>query len=160
MKFHNVDRAEYLFKQMKKVDSSIYGIMMNGYKMNNQPFECLAIFEEAKKKKIPLDIHMALALVGACAQIGMRSNSRKVLSQISHLQNNFQLQNALIDMLVRNVHSFFSSYFRSSQGKSSDIQQAEKIFRSISQPNLITYTAMSNKKRISFSSVNHLLIFS
>ncbi|CAF1510566.1 unnamed protein product [Adineta ricciae] len=37
MKFHNVERAEYLFKQMKKIDSSIYGIMMNGYKMNDQP---------------------------------------------------------------------------------------------------------------------------
>ena len=30
------------------------------------------------------------------------------------------------------------------QGKSSDIDQAKQIFRSISQPDVITYTSMSN----------------
>ncbi|CAF1006799.1 unnamed protein product [Adineta ricciae] len=128
MKFGQVEDAELFFRQIQIFDSFFCGIMMNGYKINHQPFECLSMFEEAKQKNIQINLIMALALVGACAQIGMQQTSRRILHQISHLQNNLQLRNALIDML----------------GKSSDIQQAEKIFQSITQPDLFTYTSMIN----------------
>ena len=47
-----------------------------------------------------------------------------------------------------------------SKGKSSDIQQAEKIFRSITQPDIFTYTAMSNNEIIDFilSLMSHLVV--
>ncbi|UJR34285.1 hypothetical protein I4U23_021689 [Adineta vaga] len=82
MKFGQVEDAEDFFRQVKTFDSTIYGTIMNGYKINNQPFECLSIFEEVKKKNVEINIPIALALIGACA----------------HLQNNLRLKSSLIDI--------------------------------------------------------------
>ena len=56
MKFGQVEDAELFFRQIQIFDSFFYGIMMNGYKINHQPFECLSMFDEAKQKNIQTNI--------------------------------------------------------------------------------------------------------
>ena len=107
------------------------------------------LFEEMKTKKLTVDEPIALALVGACSQIGMRSISEKIVRQMSHLHHDLQLNNSLIDMWVRGESSFCSllispiqPFISSSQGKSGDIDRAQEIYQSISQPDLFTYSTM------------------
>ncbi|UJR34288.1 hypothetical protein I4U23_021692 [Adineta vaga] len=120
MKFGQVEDAEDFFRQVKTFDSTIYGIIMNGYKINNQPFECLSIFEEVKKKNVEINIPMALALIGACGQLGMRSTSKKIIQYISHLQNNHSVKVTWIDMWPE---LFINAYARNGMG-----YEAIKIF--------------------------------
>ncbi|CAF4383503.1 unnamed protein product, partial [Rotaria sordida] len=41
MKFGDVQSAEKLFRMIKKKDIVLYGAMMNGYNINNEPLKCL-----------------------------------------------------------------------------------------------------------------------
>jgi pentatricopeptide repeat protein len=100
MKFGEIENAEHLFSQMKKRTVYTYTIMLNGYKINNQPHQCLALFEQMKQQKMIMDSPIALALVGACSQIGMRSRSENIVRHISHIQDNLHLNTSLIDMWV------------------------------------------------------------
>jgi pentatricopeptide repeat protein len=115
MKFHQVENAELIFKEMNKFTLYTYGIMINGYKINNQPDKCLTLFEQMKKKNIIINEPIALALVGACSQIGIRSISENISHNISHFQHDIQLKTSLIDMWVCIIVSFtliFSLFFR------------------------------------------------
>jgi pentatricopeptide repeat protein len=113
MRFNQVENAEYYIKQIKKFDVYTYGILINGYKINHQPKKCLALFEEMKKKNMKINEAIALSLVGACSQIGIRSISENIVQQISHFQNDLKLKSCLIDMWV-SIHHFVSNcFFRS-----------------------------------------------
>ena len=100
MKFGQIEDGERLFKQMKQPSLYTYGIMFNGYNINDEPQKCLSLFEKIKEKNMPINIPIALSLVGACAQISIRSVSHGIVHQIAHLQNDLQLKNSLIDMWV------------------------------------------------------------
>jgi pentatricopeptide repeat protein len=104
MRFNQVENAEYYIKQIKKFDVYTYGILINGYKINHQPKKCLALFEEMKKKNMKINEAIALSLVGACSQIGIRSISENIIQQISHLQHDPKLKNCLIDIWVSTHH--------------------------------------------------------
>jgi pentatricopeptide repeat protein len=101
MKFGDVKSAEDLFREMTTKDIFTYGVMIDGYNQNNQPFKSLKLFEEMKQQRIiPNEIIFNL-LVGACAQLGMRSRCQSIVDQIpSNFRNNRYLQNSLIDMWV------------------------------------------------------------
>ncbi|CAF3356567.1 unnamed protein product [Rotaria socialis] len=128
MKFDEIEIAKYLFSQIKQHSSYTYGVMINGYKINQEPQKCLSLFEQMKKENITIDESISLSLIGACSQIGIRSICQNIVRQIPLSQSNIYLNTALIDMW----------------GKSGDINQAKQIFQSISQPGLVTYTSMMN----------------
>ena len=100
MRFGQIEDGEQLFEQMKHPSSHTYAIMLSGYNINEEPQKCLSFFEEMKKTNVPLSIPIALSLVGACAQIGLRSVSQGIGCQIGHLQDDLRLKTSLIDMWV------------------------------------------------------------
>jgi pentatricopeptide repeat protein len=100
MKFGQVEDAERLFKQRKKCDLYTYGIIMNGYNINDEPHKCLSLLPEINQQKLIINEPIALSLIGACSEIGIRSTSQKIVQHISHLQNDIHVKNALIDMWV------------------------------------------------------------
>ncbi|CAF5051592.1 unnamed protein product, partial [Rotaria sp. Silwood1] len=128
MKFNEIGIAESLFSKMKKRTLYTYGVMINGYNINEEPQKCLLLFEQMKKENLTINEPISISLIGACSQIGIRSISENIVNQISHLSSNSYLNNSLIDMW----------------GKSSDINQARKIFQSIIQPDIIAYNSMIN----------------
>ncbi|CAF1488053.1 unnamed protein product [Adineta steineri] len=128
MNFGQVEKAESFFKQIKNPTLYTYGVLMNGYKNNDQPEKCLILFEEMKKQNIIIDEPIALALIGACSQIGIQSISQNIVQQISHLKLNLRLKTSLINMW----------------SKSGDIHRAKEIFQSIHQGDTLVYGSMIN----------------
>jgi pentatricopeptide repeat protein len=101
MKFGDVKQAELLFSQMEKRGPSSYGVMMNGYNINNEPLKCLKLFEDVKRQKIKLDERVYISLVGAYSRMGMISMCREAVKQIStEAMNSSTVQHSLIDMWV------------------------------------------------------------
>jgi pentatricopeptide repeat protein len=101
MKIGDVQEAERLFSQLKKRDASSYGVMMNGYNINNEVQKCLKLFEEAKRQKIKIDERIYVLLIGAYSRIGMISMCQEFVRQIStEILNSSRVQNSLIDMWV------------------------------------------------------------
>lgn len=101
MKFGEIEIAEDLFSKINKPNTYTYGIMMNGYNINEEPHKCLKIFQQLQQKHIELNEAICISLIGAASQIGMRSVCQSIIPHISnYLQNNIQLNNSLIDMWV------------------------------------------------------------
>jgi pentatricopeptide repeat protein len=101
MKFGQVEDAEVLFEKLEKKSMITYGVMMNGYKFNDQPQKCLTLFRQIKNENITPDYLVYLSLIGACSQIGLLSICRNIVDQIPiDLQNNMRLKTSLIDMWV------------------------------------------------------------
>lgn len=100
MNFGQTENAEFLFKKIKTPTLYTYGILMNGYKINDQSDKCLTLFEQMKKQNIKINEPIALALIGACSQIGIHSISQNIAQEISHLQLSLRLKTSLINMWV------------------------------------------------------------
>lgn len=99
--FGQVDQAEQLFGQMTNGDTSTYGVMMDGYNMNDAPHKSLIMFEEMKKKCVPLNEVIFLLLIKAASQISMAPISRTISDQIpSEYQRTLRVMNAIIHMWV------------------------------------------------------------
>ena len=101
MRFGQVSDAEYLFVRMKRRTIYIYGVMMNGYNINDKPDECLKLFERMTKENLTPNAAISFALIDTCSQIGLRSICANTLGRIPlHLQGHPRMNNALIDMWV------------------------------------------------------------
>ncbi|CAF4028849.1 unnamed protein product [Rotaria sordida] len=112
---------------MKKKDVIAYGAMMNGCNINNQPLKCLQLLEEIKQQNFILDEFSSSILINACARLSVLSKCQLVVDQIpSHLYKNQRILNSLIYMWA------------------GSIENAQKIFQSIDNPDDITYNAMIN----------------
>ncbi|CAF1229480.1 unnamed protein product [Rotaria magnacalcarata] len=129
MRFNDIQRAEHLFELIEKKDIFTYGIMMNGYNINDEPIQSVKIFERMKKDNIIPDEIAYTILISACSQIGMSSMCQLIIDQIPlYLKNKPYIYSSLIDMW----------------GKVGSIKNAEQIFQSISNPDVIANTAMIN----------------
>ncbi|CAF4988257.1 unnamed protein product, partial [Rotaria sp. Silwood1] len=127
MKFGDVENAENLFQMMKKKDIIAYGAMMNGCNINNQPFKCLQLLEKIKQQNFIIDEFSSSILINACARLSMLSKCQLVVDQIpSYLYKNQHILNSLIYMW----------------GKAGSIEDAQKIFQSIDNPDDITYNSL------------------
>lgn len=101
MKFGQVKDAEDLFSSTKKRSIEIYGAMMNGFNINEQPNKCLMLFEQVERKEFFLNEAICLALINAASQIGMRSICQKFAELIpNEFQKNLHVETALLDMWV------------------------------------------------------------
>lgn len=105
MQFAEVETAERFAKLIKTPRRHLYGAMISGYKANEQPHKCLTLFDEMKKNGIAVNEPLAQSMVGACAQIGMRTISQAIVQQINHVNHDLQLRSALIDMWVRTTQT-------------------------------------------------------
>lgn len=102
MKFGDVTNAERLFSRTREATLVTYGVMINGYKINHQPRKSLQILDEINRRKMVLKEVESVALVNACAQIGLMSTCQRILKYIPpHLHQNVRVASSLIDMWVR-----------------------------------------------------------
>ncbi|CAF1270060.1 unnamed protein product [Adineta steineri] len=142
MKFGDVKKAEILFKTFEEKDIITYSTMMKGYNINNEPLKSLKLFEEIKKNHIKIDEIISVILIDTCAKIGIRSICESIVNQFpSYLYNNQYICNALINMW----------------GKAGLVKNAQQIFESVNQPDVITYNAMINaygKNRMGLEAVD------
>lgn len=112
MQFGRIEKAEEIFSKMKQRNSYTYGVMIKGYNLNEKPHQSLALLDRMKREKILVNEAIAMLLIGACSQIGIRSICQNIVHQISHLPENLQVKTALIDMWVGHlqlVRSLFQS---------------------------------------------------
>jgi pentatricopeptide repeat protein len=104
MKFGEVEEATRLFSRINKCNMNIYGIMLNGYNLNDEPTRSLKLFERLEKEqKLIIDEPIAVALVVACSQIAVLPVCERIVKSLpAHLaNNNRRVRNVLIDMWVR-----------------------------------------------------------
>ncbi|CAF4768914.1 unnamed protein product, partial [Rotaria magnacalcarata] len=127
MKFGDVESAERIFRSMKAKDIITYGAMVKGY-VGNEMFEkALDLFEQ---------IHLSLTnfnlstFFNACALLNnnraMKTGKELLAKMPENYRNNNITSNSAIDMLM----------------KFGDVENAERIFRSIKTKDIITYNAM------------------
>ncbi|CAF1495639.1 unnamed protein product, partial [Rotaria sordida] len=129
MKFDDVQSAEKLFRMIEKKNIVTFGAMMNGYNINNEPLKCLQLLEDIKQHGFILNECVSIILINACARLGMISKCQLIIDQVpSYLYNNQQIRNSLIHMW----------------GKAGSVENAQKIFQSIDNPDVVTYNAMIN----------------
>jgi pentatricopeptide repeat protein len=108
----DVDYAERLFSQMQQPTTYTYGLMMNGYNFNDQPRQCLKVFDKLQEQGIAINEAIACSLIGTCSQIGILSICRYTVNRIPlDIRNRSQLKNALMDMWVCKQALFQCSMF-------------------------------------------------
>jgi pentatricopeptide repeat protein len=96
IKVGDVKNAEDLFELITKKDNVTYGVIINGYSLDNEPQKSFELFEEMKQQCIVANEVIFTSLISACTQIGMRSRCQSIIDQIPlHLQNDRHLQNAI-----------------------------------------------------------------
>ena len=99
----HLSNAEQLFMTMKP-DVVDYGQMMKFYNNQNMPMKTINLYEKMKNEGIQGDSVTFILLVDACAQIGIKSRCRSIVSQIPpKFLTNLKLQSALIHMWVGHV---------------------------------------------------------
>jgi pentatricopeptide repeat protein len=129
MKFGEVQQAERLFSQIKKRDSASYGVMINGYNINGTPEKALDLFDQASSM---LDAKMYTILYSTCATLSNDraiTHGRRLLDKMpTTLNNNLFVMGSAIHMLM----------------KFGDVQQAERLFSQIRQPNAASFGVMMN----------------
>ncbi|CAF4324222.1 unnamed protein product, partial [Rotaria magnacalcarata] len=127
MKFGDVESAERIFRSIKTKDNITYGAMVKGY-VGNEMFEkALDLFEQ-----IPLGLTNVTYTVvfNACAKLcndrAMKIGKELLAKMPENYRNHNITSTSAIDMLM----------------KFGDVENAERIFRSIKTKNIITYGAM------------------
>ncbi|CAF1155485.1 unnamed protein product [Rotaria sp. Silwood1] len=127
MTFGDIESGEKLFRTIRNKNLVTYTVIMNGYNINNKPLKCLQLLEEIKQQNFILDEFVLSILINACARLSMLSKCQSIVDQIpSHLWKNQRILNSLIYMW----------------GKAGSIENAQKIFLSIDNPDVITYNSM------------------
>ena len=148
IRFGDIERAEHLFQSLKDKDIVTYASMMKIYNLTKQPLKTLQLFQSIKQLNLVPDTTIFTSCINACSQLGLLKVCESLVAQIpSHLQTDFTILNALIDMWA----SLYGCTFpRGSfvfpypfQGKCGSVEKAQEIFQSIDNPTIVTYNSMS-----------------
>ncbi|CAF1159522.1 unnamed protein product [Adineta steineri] len=127
MKFGDVQRAEDLFKIIKKKDIITYGAMMKGYVENSMSDKALDLFEQIS---LNLDSVIYTIIFNACAQLHNDRAIKIGKKLLDEMPNNYEkdnnINNSAIDMLM----------------KFGDVKSAENLFEAMKRKDIITYGAM------------------
>ena len=116
IKCDQLQQAELLFSQLKR-DIVCYGSMMQLYNQHNEPRNTLSLFEQMKLERIEPNAIIVVVLLNACTQLGDLITCESIVAQVPKaFLSNLWIQNALIDMWVRNERSEFigGEHFRTS----------------------------------------------
>ncbi|CAF0865251.1 unnamed protein product [Adineta ricciae] len=129
VKCRDLNYAENLFNRLSKKTSSMYKVMINAYLKENDSFKILNLFSDMKLNHIEIDHIIWTSIVSGVAHIGDSELSQSIAAQIP--------ESCLIDGQIHNtlIHMW---------GKSGCVEQAEEIFKKLSQPSTIGYAAMIN----------------
>jgi pentatricopeptide repeat protein len=101
MKCGDVEYAESLFMKSTNKVLSMYGVMMNGFNKDNNPFKVLHLFSQMKKDGFEGDIVIYLRVIKSLSQIGDYSIGQSFVKQLPDcFRVNNHIENALIDMWV------------------------------------------------------------
>lgn len=131
IKFGELDRAKELCSNLDDSNVNKISTTIKVLTINEQPIEALKLVQRILDGKSPLDISTSISLINACATIGFISICERVLRRIpSEFHRNPSVLSSLIDMW----------------GKVGRIDQAENIFRSIPEPNIVMFNSMSKQK--------------
>ncbi|CAF1987753.1 unnamed protein product [Rotaria magnacalcarata] len=129
MKFGDIRLAESLFQSIKKKDVYTFGVLMNGYNMNDLSMKCFQILEEMIGENVSPNEIIWSVVIGACSQVRMLSRSQHTIDQIpSEILNKKSIQNSLIRMW----------------GKCGSTEKAQNLFESVVDRDAMTYNAMIN----------------
>jgi pentatricopeptide repeat protein len=101
MKCEDVEYAESLFMKSTNKVLSMYGVMMNGFNKDNNPFKSLHLFSQMKKDGFEGDVIIYLRVIKSLSQIGDYSICQSFVKQLPDcFRVNNHIENALIDMWV------------------------------------------------------------
>jgi pentatricopeptide repeat protein len=129
MKFGEVQEAEHLFSLLEKRDASSYGVMMNGYNINDLPEKALDLFEHASSM---LNANLYTIMYSACAALSDDSAitfGKQLLDKMPKLLNdNPIVMGSAIHMLM----------------KFGEVKQAEYVFSRMKKRDAASYAVMMN----------------
>jgi pentatricopeptide repeat protein len=129
MKFGEVAEAERLFSLIKKPDAGSYGVMMNGYNLNGLPEKALDLFDQVSSM---LNAKLYTVMYSTCATL---SNDRAIRlgKQLLHkMPKTFSDESIVMGSAIHMLMKF------------GDVQEAERHFYQIKQPNAASYAVMMN----------------
>lgn len=143
VKCHDIESAEALFSQLKR-DVVAFGLLMKMYNSRNQMENTFALFKQMKSEKVLPNNQIYVLLINACARLGDLSVCESIIDKIPQQSfDDLWILNSLIDMW----------------GKVGCPENAQLIFDKLSNPDAISFSAMSkyvhrikNKYRNRFSS--------
>lgn len=99
--FGQFERAETIFRRIKRPTTSIYATLMTGYKIQNKPSRCLQIFDQMQRTNTSIDDGIAFLLINACSMIGLQSTCCRVVEKIPKIfLDDPRMKNCLMDMWV------------------------------------------------------------
>ncbi|CAF4293710.1 unnamed protein product, partial [Adineta steineri] len=127
IKCGDIKQAESLFDKTTNKTIEMYGAIMNGFNLENNPIKTLNLFKKMKVDNVQGNIAIFRCVMKALSQTGDYELSQSIIKQVpnSFFVNN-QIQYALIDMW----------------GKSGHVDLAKEIFEKLPQPNQVEYTNM------------------
>ncbi|CAF0973415.1 unnamed protein product [Rotaria sordida] len=127
MKFGDIQSAQKLFQSIQKKDIVTYGAIMKGYVRNQMPEKALDLFEQ-----IELDLNNVVYTIvfAACAELANDRAMKIGKKLLNKIPKNFRNDNVVLTSAIHMLMKF------------GDIQNAEIIFQSIKNKNIITYGAM------------------
>ncbi|CAF1222236.1 unnamed protein product [Adineta steineri] len=127
MKCGDIKQAESLFDKTTNKTIEMYGAMMNGFNLGNNPFKTLNLFNKMKVDNIKGNIIIFHCVIRALSQIADYKLSQSIIKQIpNYFFVNNHIQYALIDMW----------------GKSGHMNLAKEVFEKLPQPNQSEYTTI------------------
>jgi pentatricopeptide repeat protein len=129
MKFGEVQEAERLFSQIKQPNASSYGVMMNGYNINDLPEKALDLFDPASSM---LNASLYTIMYSTCAALcddrAITSGKQLLRSMPKIVKDDSVAMSSAVHMLM----------------KFGEVQEAERLFSQIMQPNAASYGVMMN----------------
>ncbi|CAF5075431.1 unnamed protein product, partial [Rotaria magnacalcarata] len=127
MECKDIDNAMHIFSSITKKSNYMYTVMFKGLITNNVAEKVLDLFDEMK---IEPDQFNLSTLFNACAVLNnnrAKKTGKKLLDEMrENYRNNNITSTSAIDMLM----------------KFGDVENAERIFRSIKAKDIIAYGAM------------------
>jgi pentatricopeptide repeat protein len=129
MKFGEVQEAECLFSQIKQPNAASYGAMMNGYNLNGLPEKALDLFDHVSSM---LNANLYTIMYSTCAAL---SNDRAITLGKQLLSSMSQIVKDDSIVMGSAIHMLM---------KFGQVQEAERLFSQIKQPNAAGYGVMMN----------------
>ncbi|CAF1564315.1 unnamed protein product, partial [Rotaria magnacalcarata] len=127
MECKDIDNAMHLFSSITKKSNYMYTVMFKGLVTNNVPEKVLDLFDEMKIEPNQFTLS---TLFNACAKLcndrAMKIGKELLAKMPENYRNNKITSTSAIDMLM----------------KFGDVENAERIFRSIKAKDIIAYGAM------------------
>jgi pentatricopeptide repeat protein len=144
MKFGDMEEAERLFSYMKKRDSTSYGVMMNGFNLNNASDRALNLFDEVSSM---LNANLYAILYSAC---GAASNERAITLGKQLLSGMPQIFKDELIVMSSAIHMLM---------KFGNVEEAERLFSCLKKRDASIYGVMMNGYNMNDASEKALNLF-